>query len=150
MSSPEPTTPHLGVTPNTPGPSYSKSPHSISGQSYTMKQSPSSCHGIIPFEDQPALVRTSSAMALFRELDGEIMSALEIASNEDIDAVFPSDGVLTGNRRDHLLERLYSIIDSDAEVADESLVEKDAPEGSHPERILKRRRYVPVLVISFQ
>ncbi|GJJ08595.1 hypothetical protein Clacol_002814 [Clathrus columnatus] len=130
MSSSEPVTPQADLTPNTPGPSYLKSPHSASGQS---------SQSYISFQDQPALVRTPSTMDLFRELDREMVFSLETLSSTDIDVMAASG---KGKGRDFLLEKLQRFIDGGSEIAQTHPDETEMLDDSTPGWNLKRKRLI--------
>lgn len=141
MQSPDPATPQDAGTPATPGPSNSKSPHSVSGRSAT-KPSPQTSALSIPFEEQPAIIRTPGSMSLFLELDREVKEGLES----------PSEGssqtpMLTfdtkGKGKESLVQRLHSLIDDDLMEIEEgsSFNEDDRSAGDALVGQRKRKRY---------
>lgn len=81
-------------------------------------------------------------MNLFRELDEEITSALEINHPGDVDMECTTDHTDKGKKKELLLEKLHRIVSLEDEAVEEPLDEKEASECSVSERSLKRRRYV--------
>ncbi|KAF8584316.1 hypothetical protein K439DRAFT_1633690 [Ramaria rubella] len=143
VATPDPPTPQADLTPNTPGPSNShstKSPRSASGRGSPAKPSPAGPSSV-PFEEQPALVRTPATMAMFTELDRELQHTLEGVSEEA--GMLPMLGFDTkGKGKETLQERLWHLLDEDVELeSDESVPEDEKGEKVDTvDGYLKRKR----------
>jgi hypothetical protein len=138
MPTPDPSTPHAELTPNTPGPSHShsKSPRSASAHASPAKPSPPAT-GAVPFEDQPALIRTPATMSTFTDLDAELQRAL--------DGVPEDTGMLPmlafdakGKGKETLQQRLWNLVDEDMDV-DEDDAGPDGEGGHGVDRRRKRK-----------
>ena len=132
MPTPDPSTPHAELTPNTPGPSHShsKSPRSASAHASPAKPSPPSAPaGSIPFEDQPALIRTPASMNIFMELDRELQRALD-GVPEDTGMLPMMDFDAKGKGKETLQQRLWNLVDEDMD-GDQG----DAPDGEGDDEI---------------
>ncbi|KAF8514635.1 hypothetical protein BU17DRAFT_94325 [Hysterangium stoloniferum] len=141
MPTPDPVTPQAAVTPNTPGPSYTKSPRSVSGRPLSSKASSPAIPAPVAFAEQPALVRTPASMNLFIQLDQELQRTLE-GTLDETDLLPMMAFESQGKGKEPLVQRLQVIADDTMEVDDEEQTGdgRNTQVEDSPDRHLKRKR----------